>query len=97
MKSNKYSKTEIDDIIVRLTYEFEIACQTYRLALSSRNSNRAKKELSKGNTRGTTTHKYQCEFSWILHDIATGPTAFIDDRIQDARDIISHLSNISNV
>ena len=82
-------------LIADLNESFEKACETYKLALSSRTSNRAKKELSRGNSKGTNIYKFQVNFSWILHDIRCGPICFIDDREADARSLIDHIYSIS--
>lgn len=97
MKDLKYSDDDLKSIIVELTELFETAKQTYRLALSERTSNRSKKELMRGNSKGTTINKYECDFAWILYDIQCGPICFIEDKIQEAHDLIIHLKNISEV
>lgn len=91
----KYTNEDIDAIIVELTEAFELATQTYKLALSGRDSNRAKKELLRENTRGTVVNRYQCDFAWILHDIKTGPICFIEDNIEKGYELIIHLKKIS--
>lgn len=92
----KYQESEVPKLVSYLTERFELACQTYRLTLTTRDSNRAKKEINRGNTRGTNIHKFQCSFAWILHDIQTGPRCFIDDRVNEAEDLIAHINKISN-
>jgi hypothetical protein len=75
--------------------EFEAACVTYKLALTSRTSNRSVKELTRQNTRGTTIHKFQCEFAWILHDIQCGPKCQVYDNIEKSKELINHIFEVS--
>jgi hypothetical protein len=91
----RYKESEVPALVASLTERFETACSTYRLALSTRDSNRSKKELTRGNSRGTNIHKFQCNFAWIIHDIQKGPRCQIDDRVDDAEDLISHINKIS--
>lgn len=91
-----YKEYEVPTLVSDLKYRFEEACLTYRQALESRSSNRAKKELVRDNTRGTNMHKFQVSFSWIIHDIQTGPRFSIVDRITEAVDLIDHIIKISN-
>lgn len=95
--TKKYTNTEIDAIIDEISENFNSACQLYKLALSARDSNRSNKELLRGNTKGTTIHKYQCQIAWVLHDIKCGPICFIEDNIIEANNIISHLRSIASV
>lgn len=92
----RYKETDVPALLSRLTERFEQACATYRLALATRDSNRAKKELSRENSRGTNIHKFQCNFAWLIHDIQKGPRCQIEDRVEDAEELISHINKISN-
>jgi len=78
-----------------LTSKFEDACQEYKSTLATRTSNRATKELSRDNTRGTAIHKFQCNFAWILHGIQTDHESFIDHNVRRATGLIDHIGNIS--
>ena len=91
-----YKESEVPGLVASLTGRFEDACMTYRLALSTRTSNRSKKELLKENCRGTNLHKFQCNFAWLLHDIQRGPRFFIEDRVIEAEELIAHIISISN-
>jgi len=94
---NRYYNSEATSTeIANLTERFENVCYKYKATLSARDSNRSSKELSKGNIRGTTIHKFQCNFAWILHDIECGPRYFMDSAIQNANRLINHIAEISN-
>jgi hypothetical protein len=95
MIKKHYKIQDIENIIAELAELFNIAVETYRLALDGRDSNRSKKELLRGNVRGTVVHKYQCDFAWILYDIQCGPLCLIEDSITDAHELINHLKKIS--
>ena len=93
----KYKESEVPNLVADLIQKFEDVCTTYRLALSMRESNRAKKELSRGNTRGTSIYKFQTNFAWILHDIQYGHRYQIDNRVHELEELITHISKISNI
>lgn len=95
--NKKYKESEIPGLVADLTQKFEVACSTYKLALSMRESNRSKKELARGKNRGTNIHKFQSTFAWILHDIQCGYRYQIDDRVQEVNELIVHINRISNV
>ena len=78
-----------------LAYEFEKACNTYKDALRVRESNRAKKELSRGNVKGTNLHKFQCSFAWIIHEMKIGHYSKRERCVQDVKNLILHIINIS--
>ena len=78
-----------------LVYEFEKACDHYKSALKARESNRAKKELSRGNTKGTNIHKFQCQFAWIIHEMTTGHGSQRERLIKEAKSLTSHIITIS--
>ena len=78
-----------------LTYEFEEACEKYKETLRSRESNRSKKELSRGNTRGTNVHKFQCSFAWIIHEMTVGHYSQNKKYVEEAKSLIAHIISIS--
>ncbi len=78
-----------------LTFKFEDACLAYKIALSKRTSNRATKELSRNNSRGTAIHKFQCNFAWILHGIQCDHESFVDHNVYKATGLIEHIDNIA--
>lgn len=92
----KYKESDIPQLVSTLEENFEKACNVYIDALTSRVSKRAKKELSRGNSRGTSIYKFQVSFSWILLDICKGPRCLIDDRLADCDELINHINRISN-
>jgi hypothetical protein len=91
-----YRESEVPGLVASLTGRFEDACLIYKLALESRSSNRSKKELSRGNSRGTVLHKFQSNFCWLIYDIQKGPRFFIDDRVSEVEELIAHIISISN-
>lgn len=93
----KYKESEVPSLVADLIQKFEDACTAYKLVLSMRESNRAKKELSRGNSRGTNIYKFQSTFAWILHNIQCGYRYQIHDRIREANELIAHINRISNV
>ena len=97
MTRHKFSDLDVEQASRRLMEDFEQACQTYRLALSSRESNRSKKELMRGNTKGTSIYKFQCSFAWTLHNLINGPRCFAHKYIEDGEELISHIHKISNI
>lgn len=90
------TEVEIDKLIKELTKEFEVACKTHNSVLGERESNRAKKELLRGSSKGTRLHYYQTEFSWILHDIKMGPIFFIEDNVEKAKKLIEDINKIAD-
>ena len=82
---------EISDLI----YEFEKACAVYKDTLKARESNRAKKELARGNIKGTNIHKFQCTFAWILHELDVGHYSKRERYIEEAKSLITHIISIS--
>lgn len=92
----KYKESEVPGVVEGITQKFEDACATYKLALSMRESNRAKKELFRGNTRGTSIHKFQSNFAWIVHYIECGHRCQIEDQLEEAEELIAHINKISN-
>jgi len=92
-----YSDDERKIISDELTERFETACSLYRIELASRNSNRAQKELARENTRGTSIHKFQCNFAWILHSISCDHESLIDNSIYQANALIDHINSISRM
>lgn len=95
MKEKNYTHEDITSIMSELTELFEDAISAYKLALTSRESNRAKKELLRDNARGTVVHRYQSDFAWILHDIQCGPMCLIENNIEEAHELIIHLKKIA--
>jgi len=91
----KYTINEIETNIAKLTVSFEDACDAYRDALKKRDSNRAIKERIGENSRGTSIHKFQTSFAWILHDLRCGPRCFAEDNINEAEDLIEHIQKIA--
>ena len=94
MRRRFYTEYDIDRRVTQLKDEFEAACQAYKDALGSRESNRAKKELMRGNTKGTNIYKFQVQFAWILHDIHQSSSGFAEKKIQEAEGLISHIHKI---
>ena len=84
-----------DVTVSDLVYEFEKACDTYKETLKSRESNRSKKELVRGNTRGTNLHKFQCSFAWIIHEMTVGHFSKRERCVDDAKSLIAHIITIS--
>ena len=95
MKNWKYNSYDTNRIVVELTTKFEEACQIYKIALSTRKSNRAIKELSRKNSRGTAIYKFQCNFAWILHGIKCDHESSIDHNVRRATGLIEHIGSIS--
>ena len=95
MIKRSYTAQDIQGIVVSLNESFEAACGTYRDALSNRTSNRSTKELMRGNANGTTLHKIQCNFAWIMHELTCGPKHFVDNNTQKANELINHINNIA--
>ena len=91
-----YSELDVEQEARRLTDEFGEACSVYKLALSSRDSNRAKKELMRDNIRGTSIYKFQYSFCWAIHNLTNGPRCFAQRHIDDLEELISHIHKISN-
>lgn len=87
----QYQEYSISDLI----YEFEKACEVYKTALRSRESNRAKKELVRGNIKGTNLHKFQCSFAWIIHEMTVGHYSKRERCAGEAQSLISHIISIS--
>lgn len=96
MAKRKYTEDEIDTAIRTLSEDFENSCEVYKIVLSKRDSNRSKKELLRFNKKGTNIHKFQSNFSWLLHDIKTGPKCFVEKVIEEANELILHIKNITN-
>ena len=92
---NDYRVTDLPDIILTLTEDFETACDVYKGALENRTSNRAVKELIRGNTKGTAIHRFQCQFSWTIHELVYGPQCFIDSNIRRLHDLVEHINKSS--
>ena len=88
---NKYHDYTTSD----LAYEFRKACEVYKNALKARESNRSKKELTRGNTKGTNLHKFQCNFAWIIHEMAVGNYSAKSKHIEEAKSLITHIISIS--
>jgi len=78
-----------------LSYEFEKACATYKDALKTRESNRSKKELTRGNVKGTNLHKFQCNFAWIVHEMSVGHFSKRERCTDEAKTLIAHIISIS--
>ncbi len=78
-----------------LAFEFEKACITYKDALKSRKSNRSKKELTRGNVKGTNLHKFQCNFAWIMHEMSVGHYSKRGRCVDEAKTLIAHIISIS--
>ena len=78
-----------------LVFEFNKACITYKDALRSRESNRSNKELTKGNTKGTNIHKFQCSFAWIVHGMTMGHYSGRGRLVDEGKALILHIINIS--
>ena len=95
MKNWKYNSYDTARITAELTSKFEDACKTYKSTLAERTSNRATKELSRDNSRGTAIHKFQCNFAWILHGIQCDHESSIDYNVRRATGLIDHIGNIS--
>ena len=91
MYRRKYQDYTVSDLV----YEFEEACEKYREALKGRESNRSKKELSRGNIKGTNIHKFQCNFAWIIHDMTVGHHNQRERNIEEAKSLIAHIISIS--
>ena len=91
MYRRKYQDYTVSD----LAYEFEQACDKYREALKARESNRSKKELSRGNIKGTNIHKFQCNFAWIIHELTVGQYSQRERHIEEANSLIAHIISIS--
>jgi glucuronate isomerase len=96
MAKKSYTAVEIDRAITDLIESFEVACELHKTTLASRESNRARKELTKENMRGTNLHKFQSNFAWVIHDMTHGAICMVEDNISEATSIISHINNISN-
>lgn len=96
--SNKMTRTYVNrtQTVNQLTTEFEEACASYKDALGSRPSNRAAKELNRGNNKGTTIHKLQVNFAWILHEIEDDHESQVHKHVSRARELIEHIKDISN-
>ena len=93
---NYYHEEELTSLIAELTERFEEACDIYKKALSSRTSNRATKELSRDNSRGTAIHKFQCNFAWLIHSIQKEHESLVDSNIKQANMLINHICTISD-
>ena len=78
-----------------LAFEFLKACDVYKHALKSRESNRSKKELTRGNAKGTNLHKFQCNFAWIIHEMLVGHNSAKSKHIEEAKSLIAHIITIS--
>ena len=87
----QYQEYTVSDLV----YEFEKACSAYKDALKLRESNRAKKEITRGNIRGTNLHKFQCSFAWIIHEMTIGHHSKYDRCTDDAKALIAHIITIS--
>ena len=81
--------------IRRLTQSFEDACEKYKDTLRERTSNRSSKELSRGNTRGTAIHRFQCNFAWIVHELEMSHYSTAPYHISKALELIDHINNIA--
>jgi hypothetical protein len=90
-----YTESEINRIIEELTKEFSLACEHYNNTLIERASNRARKELSKRNLRGSKMHRFESDFAWIIHNIKMGPVCLVDDEVQDACELINVIKSTS--
>lgn len=92
---NHYDTADLPDILGTLNTEFEEACVIYKDALQARTSNRATKELMRGNTKGTSIHRFECQFSWTVHELECGPKCFMDSNIRRAYGLIEHIKKSS--
>lgn len=88
-------KVDTESLIIELDNKFKEACENHNNALKERESNRAKKELLRGNSRGTRIYDYEVKFSWILHDIRMGPIAFIEENKEKAERLITEINKIT--
>jgi len=97
MNKKNYRHSNVTRQIAELNSSFELACDAYRTALRTRPSNRAAKELGRGNVRGTSIYRFQCNFAWLLYDIEHDAIHFIDKNIYRAKELIKHIHSIANV